>query len=161
MPDTQPKSKVKPATALALAATLATTALIAPWEGKRNDPYDDVIRVKTVCYGETRVEMRHYSNNECSAMLNKAVSTDFAVKVQRCSPGIEAEVFPLAAATSLAYNIGIVGYCKSSVARLFNGGNIRGGCNAIGRFVLAGGKRVQGLVNRRAAEVALCLRGVT
>jgi lysozyme len=44
------------------------------------------------------------------------------------------------------------------VAREFNAGRWRKGCDGFGAWVNAGGKRVQGLVNRRADERALCLK---
>lgn len=55
------------------AALLLAVPLIGKWEGKRNDPYLDIVGVPTVCYGETRVEMRRYSDDECKAMLQDAV----------------------------------------------------------------------------------------
>jgi lysozyme len=66
----------------------------------------------------------------------------------------------LAAATSLAFNIGTAAFCRSTAARRFNAGDLEGGCRAIGAFVFAGGRKLPGLVRRRAAEVALCLKGV-
>lgn len=56
---------------VAAAALTLAVPLIAKWEGKRNDPYRDIVGVKTVCYGETRVPMRPYSDAECTAMLRK------------------------------------------------------------------------------------------
>lgn len=141
------------------AAMALAVPLVAKWEGKRNDPYRDIVGVKTVCYGETRVDMRHYSDAECTAMLTKAVQ-GFAEPVARCTPLIADRPRVLAAATSLSYNIGIKAYCGSTVARRFNSGNIRGGCDAFLMWNRAGGRVVQGLTNRRAQERALCLAGV-
>ena len=39
------------------AALLLAIPFIGGWEGKSNDPYNDIVGVKTVCYGETRVEL--------------------------------------------------------------------------------------------------------
>lgn len=144
----------------AAAVALATTVLIAPWEGKRNDPYLDIVKVPTVCYGETRVQMRRYSDAECLAMLQKAVSQDYAPQVLACVPQLRDRPYPAAASISLAYNIGVKGFCGSTAARLFRAGDIAGGCQAITRFNRAGGKVVKGLVNRRTAEFRLCMRGV-
>lgn len=66
-----------------------------------------------------------------------------------------------AAYTSLAYNVGVAGAGKSTATRRLNAGDIRGGCEAIGWWNKAGQRVVRGLVNRRADEVALCLRGLT
>ncbi|MBY2927411.1 lysozyme [Sphingomonadales bacterium 56] len=130
--------------------------LIATWEGKSNDPYLDIVKVKTVCYGETRVLMRRYSDAECSAMLETAVQ-GFAEPVARCTPAIANRPYQLAAATSLAYNVGARGYCGSTAARRFNAGDFKGGCAALKFWNKAGGRVVAGLVNRRAAEYRLCM----
>ena len=66
-----------------------------------------------------------------------------------------------AAYVSLAYNAGIRGIGRSTATRRLNDGDIVGGCKAIGWWNKAGQRVVRGLVNRRADEVQLCLRGVT
>ncbi len=140
-------------------AMAIATPFIAGWEGKRNDPYRDIVGVQTVCYGETRVAMRRYSDSECSALLIKAVG-DFMQPVIDCTPGLINRPEQLAAATSLAYNIGAGAYCRSTIAKRFNAGDLRGACDGFRAWVNAGGKRVQGLVNRREAERKLCLTGL-
>jgi lysozyme len=153
------KAKIAAGGGIGAAITLAI-ALLAPWEGKSNDPYRDIVGVWTVCFGETRVPMRRYSDAECIAMKRRAVEHDFAPAVFRCVPELRDRPNQAAASISLAYNIGTSGFCKSTAARRFNAGDWRGGCEAIGRFNRAGGKIVRGLVNRRAAEVRLCLSGL-
>ncbi|MBU1253207.1 MAG: lysozyme [Alphaproteobacteria bacterium] len=132
-------------------------ATIAPWEGKRNDPYRDPIGILTVCYGETRVEMRRYTDAECTAMLEEAAA-GFAEGVRARNPAIIEFPYQWAAHTSFAYNVGLGAYNRSSVARLFADGQQRAACNFLGRYVYAGGTRLRGLVRRRAAETALCLK---
>ena len=61
-----------------------------------------------------------------------------------------------AAFTSLAFNIGVSAFCRSSIARKANAGDMAGACKAIGLYVYAGGRVVKGLVNRRKAEIELC-----
>jgi len=140
-------------------ALLLAVPLVAKWEGKRNDPYRDIVGVQTVCYGETRVEMRRYSDTECRAMLEKAVE-GFAEPVARCTPRIADRPYQLAAASSLAYNIGVGAYCKSTTDRRFDAGDLEGGCAALKFWNKAGGKFVQGLANRRAEEYRLCMTGL-
>lgn len=151
-----PANVLKWATA---AAVPVAVYFIGPWEGLSRDPYTDIAGVRTVCYGETRVEMRRYSDAECLAMLNKAVE-GFANQVLQCTPILANHPYQLAAATSLSYNIGIGAYCRSTAARLFNSGDLRSGCNAMTLWNKAGGRVVQGLVNRRKAERELCLTGL-
>lgn len=141
------------------AALLLAVPLVAKWEGKRNDPYPDIVSVPTVCFGETRVPMRRYSDAECTAMLHEAVK-GFAEPVARCTPMIANRPYQLAAATSLAYNIGIGAYCKSTADRRFDAGDFKGGCKALMNWKMAGGRVVRGLVNRRADEYRLCVTGL-
>ncbi|WP_299307851.1 lysozyme [uncultured Croceicoccus sp.] len=132
-------------------------ATIAPWEGKRNAPYRDPVGIETVCYGETRVEMRRYSDAECAAMLEQA-TTEFAEGVRWRNPGIAEYPYQWAAHASFAYNVGLATYGRSSVARLFEEGRQREACAFLNRYVYAGGKRLRGLERRRAAEAELCLQ---
>lgn len=137
-----------------LAASLI--ALVAAWEGKSNDPYEDplVKGLMTVCYGQTNVPMRRYSDAECEAML--ATSLDkYAREVKRMSPSLKGN--QLLAATSVAYNAGPAAYARSTARRRFDAGDLRGGCEALTWFNRAGGRVVQGLVNRRRAEYRLCV----
>ena len=140
-------------------AALLTVAIVGQFEGKRNDPYADIVGVMTVCYGETRVEMRRYSDAECKAMLSDGLA-DFAKPVLDRNPELKGHDNQLAAAISLAYNIGGANYRKSTVARRFSEGRWKDACNAFMAWSMAGGKRVQGLVNRRNTERQLCLKGL-
>jgi lysozyme len=140
-----------------VAALALAVSTIAPWEGKRNTPNRDPIGILTVCYGETRVEMRRYSDAECLAML-EAAAAEFAEGVRVRSPAIISYPHQWAAHTSFAYNVGLGAYGRSSVARLFTEGKQVEACRFLGRYVYAGGRKLQGLVNRRAAEIALCLK---
>lgn len=135
-------------------------ATVAQFEGKRNDPYFDIVHVQTVCYGETRVAMRRYSDGECSDMLANGLA-DFAGPVLKANPELAGHDAQLAAAVSLSYNIGLANYRKSTVSRRFRAGNWRGACDAFLMWSNAGGRKVDGLVRRREEERAMCLRGVS
>lgn len=58
--------------------------------------------------------------------------------------------------TSLAYNIGPRAFCGSTLVRKLNAGDYAGACAQISVWNKAGGRVVQGLVNRRAKERAHC-----
>lgn len=62
------------------------------------------------------------------------------------------------AMVSLTYNIGPGSFAKSSVVKKFNKGDIPGAADAFLLWNKAGGKVMQGLVNRREAERAMFLR---
>ena len=159
-PMTPTQKKVAVGGGLAATGIALAIGLIAPWEGKRNDPYLDIVKVPTVCYGETQVKMRRYTDAECKEMLQESVASRYAPPVLKCVPGLAERPYQLAAAISLAYNIGHGGFCKSTAARLFRDGDWRGGCKAIGRYNMAGGKVVRGLQNRRNDEIKLCMTGL-
>ena len=59
------------------------------------------------------------------------------------------------ALVSLAYNIGTNAFSKSTLVKKLNANDIRGAADQFDVWVNAGGKRMQGLVNRRAREKAL------
>lgn len=156
--------KINPKVASAtVAAVIAIAApVVARWEGTIHRTYLDPIRVLTACTGHTGPELRlgqTFTPEQCGEMLNKDLQ-HHAEGVASCTPTIFDRPKVAAAATSLAFNIGVNAYCKSTAARKFNSGDLLGGCVALGRFVYAGGKKLRGLERRRAAEVKLCLEGV-
>jgi len=139
--------------------------LIAKWEGLRLEAYQDIVGVWTVCYGETKGVRPgdRYTKAQCEAMLAREVREyreglhryfTAETKAQRLTPHRDA------AYTSLAYNAGVRAIGKSTATRRINAGNIAGGCKALSWWNKAGGRVIRGLVNRRAEEVALCLRGL-
>lgn len=150
----------------ALAAMLIiATPFVASWEGKVNDPHwDRFAKIWDVCHGETSVAMHHYTDAECSAMLDKRLR-EFGPKVLDLSPGIDASPYEWASHSSFAYNNGIGTYAKSSVRRLYNAGNHVAACDAMGLYRKSGGQVVKGLVFRRKGdgkrmgEIELCKLG--
>ena len=140
------------------AAAAILTATVAMWEGKVNDPHwDRYAKIYDVCYGETRVPMRHYTDAECTAMLQDALA-GFAEGALKRNPELRDRPHMLAAAVSLRYNIGGAAYDRSTVAKRFSQGRWREACDAFLAWNRAGGRVVQGLVNRRKHERELCLR---
>ncbi len=135
-------------------------AVVGSHEGLRLTAYRDIVGVPTVCYGETRgVRMgQSYTKPQCDAMLLKALD-EFARGVERCAKQPMGDK-QYVAHLSLAYNIGINGYCKSTVVRLHNAGDRRGSCRAFMMWNKAGGREIAGLTRRRAEERDLCLEGL-
>ncbi len=144
------------------AVMAAAVALVATWEGLRTVAYRDVVGIPTVCFGETRgVKMGdRYTVDECKAMLGDGLA-EFEQGMRKCLKApdqIPAKSY--VSFLSLSYNIGTGAFCRSTVARRTNAGDIRGACNAIPAWNKAGGRVVKGLVNRRAEEQKICLEGV-
>jgi lysozyme len=152
--------KQKAGAAIASACLIAAP-LTAMFEGLRTKPYHDPGDGRlTVCYGETEREMRSYTPDECAILLQSRQAKDYAPAVLKCVPSIGGRKEPFAAAIDASYNAGTAAFCKSPMARRFNAGDWKGGCNAFpGWYVTAKGKRLPGLVRRREAERQLCLRG--
>jgi lysozyme len=140
----------------AVAAVCAS--FVGAWEGLQTVAYRDVVGVWTVCYGETEGVRKgdRYSVDQCKAMLVRRLE-DYAAPVENCIKRPMPDT-TFIAFTSLAYNIGTGGFCKSSVARLYNEGRTREACEAMMRFNRAGGVVWRGLTNRRTQERALCLK---
>jgi lysozyme len=140
--------KTQAAASAALAAALALAIpLIAHWEGRANDPYLDMGRIRTVCFGHTgNVRARRYDDAECAALL------------RRDAPRLAGQVAMLAAFTSFNFNTGA--YCRSSIPALVAKGEDRAACAQLSRWVYVKGRRVAGLARRRAAERQLCERGL-
>lgn len=140
------------------AVLLLAAPLVAAWEGKSNDPYLDIAKIPTVCRGETAVEMRHYTDDECDVMFQRSL-LKHATPILSCLPP-DAPVEVKAAFVSFGYNVGVQAACGSSAARQARAHDYARACASLGSWVMAGGKRVQGLVNRRKAETTLCLKGL-
>lgn len=143
------------------AALTITTPLLMTWEGKRNDPYLDLVNVPTVCWGDTNnVRMgQRQTDQQCLIRLYKQIE-QHAKPVVACVPQLRGRPYQLSASVSLAYNIGVNGFCKSTAARRFRAGDWKGGCNAFAMWNKAGGRIVKGLVNRRYDEMRICLTGL-
>lgn len=139
-------------------AMMIATPFIAQWEGKRNVAYKDVVGIPTICYGSTKgVKMGDKKTDaECTALLTEKIRSHME-PVLKCSPVLKDYPDQLAAATSLAFNIGGTNYCKSTVMRRFNARQWKAACDAFLMWNRAGGKVVQGLTNRREAERKRCL----
>ncbi|GAB7553129.1 lysozyme [Novosphingobium sp. 11B] len=135
--------------------------------------YLDIAGIPTACDGITAgVKMGlRYSEAQCAALL-EAELAKHAKGVMACTPtlGADGRDYQRVAAVLLAYNIGVGGYCGSTVARRFNARQWRAGCDAFSMWNKARVKDkahpkgvlrpVAGLTARRGRERAICLRGV-
>jgi lysozyme len=132
-------------------------ALIAQSEGCRLRAYRDVAGVWTLGWGETLgiVEGMTWTQNEADRRLCERL-TEFASGVcgHLTTPVTTSE---FAALVSLAYNIGLAAFARSSVLKAHNRGDRAGAARAFTLWNRAGGKVIQGLVTRRAREAALYL----
>lgn len=149
------------------AVAAVTVSGAALWEGKRNTPYVPVPGDKaTVCYGETNVEMRRYTDAECLAMLKTSL-VEYGDGVLRCID-VPISEKQHGAYTLFSYNEGVATFCRSMSVRMLNAGRAVESCKWLatdlntGRpnYSTSGGVYYQGLQNRRIYERELCLKGL-
>lgn len=134
-------------------------ACIAPAEGLRRVAYSDQVGVPTICFGETRgVKLGDTATAEqCKTMLADRVERDFLPGVKACITRPMPET-RTAAFVSMAYNVGVETFCRSSVVTRYNAGDVQGACDAMLLYVYAKGIKLPGLVKRREQERELCLQ---
>ena len=128
-------------------------ALIKRWEGCRLVAYKCPAGVWTIGWGSTGpgiTEGVRWTQAQADERLARDVEK-FMVGVRKLlrRPVTEAQ---LGAMTSLAYNIGIGAFGSSTLLRLFNAGQTDLAAAQFAVWRRAGGKVLQGLVNRRADE---------
>jgi len=132
-------------------------ALIKQFEGFREIAYQDVVGVWTIGYGFTRgvTPGQHMTLAQAEArLITELLGYEQAV-LNGCT--LEPNQNQLDAMCSLAWNIGIAGFLRSTVLRAHNRGDFQSASRAFGLWNKAGGREWAGLTRRRAAEAALYL----
>ncbi len=154
----------------AIVGAVAATSLLATvpeHEGLSHKAYRDIAGIWTICYGDTANVRRGMVETPegCRQRLERQLVAH-AGPVMACTPRLKegGREYQRAAAVSLAYNIGVGAWCRSSIDKRFDRGDWRGGCD---RFMAWNKARVRGqlrpvtgLTRRRQEERAICLRGV-
>ena len=127
--------------------------LVARWEGCRLSAYLCPAGVWTVGYGATGPDVRP-GVKWTQAQAEKRLRDDlrrFGARVDALvRVGVSAG--QMAALASLAYNIGIEAFRKSTLLRKLNAGDYAGAGKEFGRWTRGGGRVLPGLVKRRADE---------
>lgn len=116
--------------------------------------------VWTIGHGETGpyvVEGMHYTRQQAADGLARRLAAEFEPGVMAAIGGAPVTQAQFDAMVSLAWNIGVGGFAKSSVARLHRAGDYAGAADAFLKWNRAGGKLLEPLVRRREAERALYL----
>jgi len=135
---------------------------IQQWEGKRLTAYQDVAGIWTIGYGHTSaagapkvVAGMKISEQEAVRILR----ADLAKFEKRVSDLVKVPLSDnqYAALVSFDFNTGALH--KSTLLKKLNAGDYSAVPAELMKWVNAGGKRVQGLVNRRAAEAGLWAKG--
>lgn len=139
--------------------------LISKLEGVEHKPYLDIAGIPTVCAGITGPDVvmgKTYSQRECDNLLMKHLTAtknyvDSRVKV-KIPDTMRASFY------SVAFNIGITAFGKSSILREANAGNLWRSCEHIKDWRFYTNPKTKrkevskGLVNRRAEEYSYCIK---
>ena len=142
----------------AAAVLLIATPLVVRWEGVKTETYLDPIGIPTVCIGQTGPNIRlgqRFSEQECFRMLDVELRQK-AAQLDRC---IQTPLYPheAAAVLDLAYNVGVSAVCRSTMVRQINAGAPASvWCSQLDRWIIAGGRKWNGLIDRRADARAIC-----
>lgn len=140
-----------------------TLALIMRWEGLVLTAYQDVAGVWTIGYGHSEraplPPKPYYGMTITADEAERILAQDLEHFASQIRPLFKRTPTPnqFGAMLSLAFNIGVGAFAKSTCLRRFNEGNVEGAAEALTWFNKAGGRKVQGLVNRRADEKKLFL----
>lgn len=136
--------------------------LICNFEGLRLKAYDDGVGVWTIGFGTTKYPngIRVKKGDTCTLDQAKAyMQNDLKSFEQTVNNTVKVPLNQnqFDALVSLAYNIGASAFSQSTLVKKLNANDFRGAAGQFDVWVNAGGKRMQGLVNRRAKEKALFL----
>jgi len=136
--------------------------LITKWEGLKLSPYLCSAKVPTIGYGSTR-----YENGQKVTLNDKPITKERAIELfKNTLIQFERDVDAFAtdrinqnqfnALVSFAYNLGSTALKNSTLLKKVNANpNDKSIALEFNKWVNAGGRRLQGLVNRRADEVKM------
>lgn len=135
---------------------------IMQWEGKRLVAYQDVAGIWTIGYGHTTAagiprvrEGMRISDKEAEDILK----TDLRKFEDRVSRLVKVPLTDNQFAVLVSFDFNTGALHKSTLLKKLNAGDYDAVPAELMKWVNAGGKRVQGLVNRRAAEAGLWAKG--
>ena len=164
----------RPGGLAALVGVAAAAALITftpKQEGRELVTYRDIAGVLTYCDGATENAQagKVYTPAQCDAQLEYDLMRH-AAGVNACVPMQNLTVGQRIAFTDMAFNVGVAGFCNSTMARLANQRDLLGSCLAMIEWVKISKyvkqpdgttKRVlvpvKGLVLRRLRAIDICL----
>jgi lysozyme len=142
---------------------IAGVDLIKRFEGFSSKPYLCPSGIPTIGFGST-----YYEDGTKVRLSDPPITKERATELLTFTAGdfsesvnelvkIKVTQNQFNALTSLAYNIGLANFAKSTVLRRLNVGDYTGVANNFWQWRKANGKVSQGLVNRRESEKALFL----
>lgn len=171
--------RTKIAAGLIVLCSSGLTAFLGKWEGEgQNVVYADKLArgLPSVCKGITKHTSPYpvivgdfWSDARCAEVEHLVISKG-QLELADCITNQDVGQNPFDALTSHGHNVGNPNTCASRAVGLINAGRISEGCRALAYapdgspvwsyVTLANGRKqfVQGLHNRRIAEMELCLK---
>lgn len=142
--------------------TAAGLSHIMQWEGCRLTAYEDVAGIWTIGYGHTSAAgapvvkpgMR-ITQDEANEILRR----DLAKFENRVNDLVKVPLTENQFAVLVSFDFNTGALHKSTLLKKLNARDYNSVPSELMKWVNAGGKRVQGLVNRRAAEAGLWAKG--
>lgn len=132
--------------------------LIRRFEGLRLKPYLDAVGVPTVGYGHTGPDVSLRSPPVTPTVAEALMREDAEKAVLaalKASPELAGQNDRLSAIGDFIFNLGASRYRASTLRRKVRAGDWLDAAEEIQKWVYAGGRKLPGLVMRRAAEAAL------
>ncbi len=134
-------------------------ALIKRWEGLRLSAYQCAAGVWTIGYGHTAGVKPGDTITEDEALRLLLADLRAAEETVERLVHVPLTDNRFGALTSFVFNVGQDAFARSTLLRKLNAGDYEAVSGELARWTRAGGRVVQGLVNRRAAESGLWVRG--
>lgn len=129
------------------------------WEGLRNRPYICTGGKLTIGIGHTGPDVRpgiYWTNEKAYAVLQKDVRWAFDATLKHCPVlALPNNLRRLHAMVSFTFNLGEGNLARSGLKKKVNAQDWKGASQEIMLWVYSGGRRTQGLVNRRRVEAAM------
>jgi lysozyme len=147
----------------ALIFSASALIMLATNEGFNPNPYKDTGGVITNGFGNSTIDP-HKTVSVTKALSDLEINTSkIGSEIKKCitSPITQGQYD---AFVSFSYNVGSNAFCKSTMAKKANAGDLVGSCNEFKRWTYVAGKDCRepsnnclGIVNRRKKEYELCL----
>lgn len=145
----------------------ATLDLIKQYEGCKLTAYQDIVGIWTIGYGTTAMAGLGIEPAKGMTITHERAEDLLRQGVDKFANTVDAMITTKVnqnqrgACVALAYNVGSTAFAKSTVLRELNAGHFDKAAAAFRMWNKAGGEVIQGLVNRREAEIKLFLTPVT
>lgn len=126
--------------------------LIKRFEDLKLGAYRDSVGIPTIGYGHTHnVKMGDVITGE---QADKYLREDLLVAELTINTNVKVKLTQnqFDALASFVFNLGSGNFVKSTLLKKLNAGDFAGAAGEFGKWVNAGGKKLAGLVKRRAAE---------